>query len=91
MSHAIYNHKLWKKRSMNQRKRVPYCEVCYKKTPRKLTVTNLHADHVKPWQTMKDFFNGRLQTLCHNCHMEKTFLYDFPNKVKQKKTEMEFF
>lgn len=86
----LYWTKRWKKLSLAQRTKEPLCRSCMALNPPKLTAAKV-ADHVSPWKTPAEFFNNPLQSLCQSCHNEKTFLFDYPEKIRVRKCEIKFF
>ena len=48
------------------------------------------ADHIDPdFDDFRGFLTGKLQSLCRECHQQKTFFEDIPQMLKKQKTEME--
>ena len=67
-----YNLPGWQKRARFQKQREPLCAECLKSG---IVRAGQIADHIKPWRTSKnkrkEFFSGKLQTLCKEHHQEK--------------------
>ena len=59
------------------------CQKCWNKTPRQLTISNLHVHHIEPvWENPKRALDiDNLITLCSKCHTEEEGLqhrvYDY--------------
>lgn len=86
----LYNTTRWKKLSLEQRKKEPLCRACLAMSPPKLIKAKI-ADHIRPWQTPREFFNSPLQSLCQGCHNSKTALFDYPQKIRDRKCKINFF
>lgn len=89
LKEKLYKSERWQKISKHQRIKEPLCRTCLKEYG-KLTAGKV-ADHIIPWETVSEFYNNELQTLCYECHQCKTYMIDYPNKKKKKLLEPEFF
>ena len=86
----LYYTKKCKKLSKAQRKKEPLCRACLNENPPKLTPAKI-ADHIDTWSTEWEFFNNKLQSLCQNCHNEKTTFFDYPKKIRARRCEIKFY
>ena len=83
-----YKSKTFKRMRKIQLRAKPFCEQCWREKPRKMTVANTF-DHIDPtWDTWREFIKGPFQSLCRQCHEEKTFMWDIPLNLKNKKTQI---
>lgn len=83
-----YKTSVWRKIRALQLKKKPLCEIClaHKEFSRAVV-----CDHIDPtWETWNDFIKGPFQSLCHQCHKEKT-REDIGEMVKKKHLEQTFF
>ena len=87
---SLYGKSKWRKKAKAQLSKEPLCRMCFEN--RKLTVAK-QADHINPWNTESEFWNGKLQSLCHACHNLKTAMDNQEirrQKIIQKKTAWNF-
>lgn len=84
---TFYSSTFWKKKRAYWKKKNPLCEVCLKKgiqTPAK------DIDHIEPWRNWTEFSQGKLQSICKNCHSEKN-LTDHAHSARRRLTKIIFF
>ena len=81
-----YNTKTWRNIRSASLRRNPLCEKC-RLDYRKISVATV-VDHIKPWETWKDFVKGPFQSLCRQCHDDKTWFSDIPEMIKKEKTKI---
>ena len=79
---SLYGRYKWRQRAKKQLSKEPLCAECYKL--RKLSVAT-QADHITPWNTESEFWNGPLQSLCHSCHSIKSNKESILKKYETKK------
>ena len=78
----FYDSAVWKRLRKEQKEKQPLCELCWENF-RKQTVATV-ADHKDAtWETWEQFLNFELQSLCYNCHRDKTT--DDLVEIKRKK------
>lgn len=62
----LYNKQSWRKRSAQQRREYPLCEIC--ESEGRVTLARV-AHHIEPHNGDEVSFRlGKLQSLCHACH-----------------------
>lgn len=84
----FYDSAVWRALRKRQLLKQNLCQMCYSAKPRRLTIAR-HADHIIPWTTWREFIDPKnLQSLCPTCHMRKTFFYDVPKMIKEKRTNL---
>ena len=90
----FYSHSVWRRIRKNQLSKYPLCAICEKDHKRTPAVV---CDHIEPlkWDD-KDkawdlFIKGPFQSLCKQCHDDKTALIDVPKLIKAERTKIEFF
>ncbi len=67
---AWYNSKRWRGRRAQQLTEQPLCEECLRQN---VVTAATDADHLIPHRWSEEsFWNGQLQSLCHECHSVKT-------------------
>ena len=84
----FYQSRQWQLVRRYKLEKNPLCELCLKE--RKISLGSL-VDHIDPaWGSADEFLDvSKLQSLCSECHVEKTFMQDFPKLLKSKKTKTE--
>ena len=84
----FYKTKQWRRLRAVQLRKAPLCEGCLKKRPKRLILANI-CDHLKPdWENFKQFLSGPFQSLCRQCHNDKTVNFDIPYLTKKEKTKI---
>ena len=84
---SFYQHRAWRRIRAIQLRRAPLCENCQKQG--KLSPANT-CDHIDPtWESWEDFIKGPFQSLCPECHKDKTEFEDMPKLRKQDKLKVE--
>ena len=83
----LYKKQAWRRLSKANLKKNPLCVMCLAE---KRLVRARVSDHITPWKTQSEFFAGPLQSLCFQCHNIKTKVYDLPEQIRRKKTEIRF-
>ena len=84
----FYSSKQWKKLSLWQRKHNPLCVRCLDRGVHRVAKV---ADHENPiWEGRKGL-TKKLNSLCLECHREKTIVMDIPKLKVAEKTEFKFF
>lgn len=86
----LYKSKLWQKKTRYQREKQPLCEVCLKLSPPVFTKA-VASDHLDGFTTEREFYTGKLQSICARHHTEKNQLYDHPKTAQARKTAFKFF
>ena len=85
---GFYHTKHWVKIRKIQLRKSGLCEACLKKPQKKLTQATV-CDHLDPsWETWAEFCAGPFQSLCYDCHKEKTY-FDLRKLRKAEKTKLE--
>ena len=83
-----YKTGVWQKIRRLQLKKSAFCELCLKKTPKIIKEAKI-VDHIDcGWETWNEFCSNKLQSLCFECHTQKTFGIDLPKLAKKQRTEL---
>ena len=84
----FYNHRYWQRIRKFQLLKEPLCRLCADQG--RQTPANT-CDHIDPlWETWNEFIRGPFQSLCSQCHNDKT-LDDIPKLKKKEKLKLRFF
>ena len=94
LKRKFYDHVVWRQIRKIQLSKYPLCAICEKSCKR--TVATV-CDHIEPlkWDD-KDkawelFIKGPFQSLCKQCHYDKTYLTDIPKLRLAQKLKLDFF
>ena len=85
----FYSHSIWPKIRKFQLAKEPLCRLCADQG--RMTVATV-CDHIDPdWEGWNGFIKGPFQSLCRQCHDDKTACVDVPKMIKKNKLKLEFF
>lgn len=83
----FYQTRQWRRLRAVQLRKSPFCETHLKMRPKRLILGSV-CDHLHPeWETFKEFLKGPFQTLCKQCHSDKS-VFDVQRMVKKEKTRV---
>ena len=85
----LYKRAVWRKRRKAHLGKNPFCAYCLK-FEQKLILGTI-CDHIEPWKTAREFFSGKVQTLCKRHHNEKTATEDRDYWERKKTLEIKDF
>ena len=94
LKQKFYNNPVWKQIRRIQLSKYPLCAICEKSCKR--TVATV-CDHIEPlkWDDKSKawelFIKGPFQSLCKQCHDDKTYLSDIPKLKRAQKLKLDFF
>ena len=84
----FYNSPAWRKLSSYHRKQSPLCVRCLDRGIHTLAKV---ADHDNPIWEGREGLTRKLNSLCLDCHSEKTKVEDIPKLIVAEKTKFRFF
>ena len=88
---AFYQTRAWALKRQRALSENPLCELCLKKTPKKLSRGKI-VDHIDPtWTDWRGFLTGKTQVLCKPCDDAKRKNEDIPKLIKADKMRLEYF
>ena len=83
----FYNHRIWKQIRKIQLSKRPLCESCQKNCKQSVATV---CDHKNPlWNNWTEFIKGPFQSLCEDCHNEKTKTEDYSKLIKAEKLKIQ--